>query len=78
MALAVFFVLFDSKLSVHEVVDCVVNVVEPENALLDDAQTVCTWNSYSVEEVSPLMASDELPDDVVVHVPEVVGLYCRL
>ena len=75
MGFALFFELFGSNPSVQTVVDCVVKFVEAEKALVEELQTVCTWNSYCVPEVRPLTDNELLADEELVHVLEAVGLY---
>ena len=45
----------------------VVNDAEAENTLDPEAQTVCTWNSYDVLAVSPVIAFELLVAVVAVH-----------
>ena len=52
----------------------VVKVFEAEYALVPLEQTVCTWNSYCVEAVSPLMDFELVVDVVLIHVEEETAL----
>jgi mannose-1-phosphate guanylyltransferase len=56
----------------------VVNIAEEEYADEPDAHTLCTWNSYVVEDSNPVMVLGIAEEYIVVQTKDAVGLYLRL